>query len=86
METPVSQGEFSIELPALEYTVIDWMDSALCALLPSIDFFNYEHQAQAKSTCKQCPVASDCLEFANQNRIKDGVWGGLTYKERRILS
>jgi WhiB family redox-sensing transcriptional regulator len=38
---------------------------------------------QAKSICAACPVREPCLEFALSTREKNGVWGGLTERERR---
>jgi len=38
---------------------------------------------EAKSICALCPVREPCLEFALSTREKDGVWGGLTERERR---
>ena len=39
----------------------------------------------AKAICALCPVVDSCLEFAVSAREKDGVWGGLTARERRRL-
>jgi WhiB family redox-sensing transcriptional regulator len=36
----------------------------------------------ARAVCELCPVADACLEFALQNQIEDGMWGGLTPDER----
>jgi hypothetical protein len=35
--------------------------------------------------CRSCEVREDCLHYALDNRIVDGVWGGLTELERRRL-
>lgn len=37
----------------------------------------------AKRICGQCPVTSQCLEFALETNQEAGVWGGLTEDERR---
>jgi WhiB family redox-sensing transcriptional regulator len=39
--------------------------------------------AEAKAICALCPVREACLEDALMRREKDGVWGGLTARERR---
>ncbi|MEW2302068.1 WhiB family transcriptional regulator [Streptomyces sp. NPDC006655] len=45
-----------------------------------------QHQAEeAKSYCRRCPVERQCLQFALELSITDGIWGGLTEKERRKL-
>ena len=40
---------------------------------------------EAKSVCGGCPVRDLCLAYAVDNRITDGVWGGLSELERRAL-
>ncbi|HYU57730.1 MAG TPA: WhiB family transcriptional regulator [Actinomycetota bacterium] len=42
-----------------------------------------EAAEEAKSICVLCPVREACLEFALTTREKNGVWGGLTERERR---
>jgi predicted unusual protein kinase regulating ubiquinone biosynthesis (AarF/ABC1/UbiB family) len=32
-----------------------------------------------------CPVRQPCLDYAISNRITNGIWGGLTERERRTL-
>jgi WhiB family redox-sensing transcriptional regulator len=39
----------------------------------------------AKAICAMCPVREPCLEHAIIAREKEGVWGGLTDRERRRL-
>jgi WhiB family redox-sensing transcriptional regulator len=41
--------------------------------------------AEAKAVCDVCPVIESCLEYAVSTREKDGVWGGMTARERRRL-
>lgn len=41
--------------------------------------------AQAKVICAECPVREACLEYALTSREKDGVWGGMTARERRRI-
>nr|WP_269466367.1 WhiB family transcriptional regulator [Tessaracoccus flavus] len=42
-------------------------------------------QKRARSVCAGCPVRSECLAEALDNRIEWGVWGGMTERERRAL-
>ncbi|CAL9585718.1 Transcriptional regulator WhiB [Streptomyces sp. enrichment culture] len=44
---------------------------------------DYEAIAEAKELCGLCPVRRDCLNFALENVLKEGIWGGLTEAERR---
>ncbi|MEV5605520.1 WhiB family transcriptional regulator [Streptomyces sp. NPDC052299] len=46
---------------------------------------NHEEIAEAKELCGWCPVRRECLNFALENALKDGVWGGLTEAERSPL-
>lgn len=39
----------------------------------------------ARTVCRQCPVWVDCLEYALNNPILQGIWGGLTDSERSVL-
>jgi WhiB family redox-sensing transcriptional regulator len=42
-------------------------------------------QNRAKAVCMSCPVRTECLADALDNRIEFGVWGGMTERERRAL-
>ncbi|GGW04189.1 MULTISPECIES: WhiB family transcriptional regulator [Streptomyces] len=46
---------------------------------------DYEDIAEAKELCGWCPVRRDCLDFALENGLKEGIWGGLTKAERAPL-
>ncbi len=40
---------------------------------------------RAKLVCEDCPVSSRCLEYAIENRIDHGVWGGTSERQRRRI-
>lgn len=42
-----------------------------------------EHRAEGKRICAGCPVKFECLRYAEENHERHGLWGGLTYSERR---
>ncbi|MEU2875029.1 WhiB family transcriptional regulator [Streptomyces sp. NPDC007070] len=44
---------------------------------------DHEAIADAKELCALCPVRRDCLNYALENDLREGVWGGLTAAERR---
>lgn len=39
----------------------------------------------AKAACAACSVREECLEFAIATIQNDGVWGGTTEDERRLI-
>jgi WhiB family redox-sensing transcriptional regulator len=47
--------------------------------------FTRDADAVARSICRMCPVRQVCREYALEQRISYGVWGGLGEKERRVL-
>jgi WhiB family redox-sensing transcriptional regulator len=44
-----------------------------------------EDAEEAKAICALCPVRQPCLEYALVNREREGVWGGMTDRERRRI-
>jgi WhiB family transcriptional regulator, redox-sensing transcriptional regulator len=40
---------------------------------------------EAKRICHRCPAQNQCLAWALENGITDGVWGGTTENERRAI-
>jgi WhiB family transcriptional regulator, redox-sensing transcriptional regulator len=39
----------------------------------------------AREICSECPVRMLCLDYAMEANEQFGVWGGMTYKERKQL-
>jgi WhiB family redox-sensing transcriptional regulator len=64
-----------------------WMDNAPCASADPEAFFpaHGESAHPARRVCAGCPLQLPCLRYALQENIRDGVWGGLTPKQRRKL-
>jgi WhiB family redox-sensing transcriptional regulator len=62
-----------------------WRDQARCRGVDPEIFHPGEDDdgVEAKAICTQCPVREACLEYALATREKEGVWGGLTARERR---
>ncbi len=66
-------------------TTDGWRSRARCRGVDPVVFHpvNEDDSDEAKSICALCPVQEACLEYAIAAREKDGVWGGLTARERR---
>jgi WhiB family transcriptional regulator, redox-sensing transcriptional regulator len=72
-----------------------WADQAACGV-PGIDLDLFQdqpanHEGNAKTLqainyCRSCPVRRACLRTAVENNEPEGVWGGLTAKDRQQLS
>ncbi len=66
---------------------LQWQDSALCAQTDPEPFFpaKGEPNLNAKAVCRSCEVTAECPEYALTNDIVDGIWGGLSYRQRLKL-
>lgn len=65
-----------------------WRTHAACLGLDGGPFFIEDHAgrggyATAKAICAICFVTADCLNYALETRMEEGVWGGLSPRERR---
>ena len=66
--------------------ITDWTARAACkGTDPDELFVQGAAQNRAKLICRGCPVRTECLADALDNRIEFGVWGGMTERERRVL-
>jgi WhiB family redox-sensing transcriptional regulator len=63
----------------------DWTMRAKCRGHEDDLFPEAAEQKRARLICSGCPVRSQCLAEALDNRIEWGVWGGMTERERRQL-
>ena len=64
-----------------------WMAEGNCRLHPPSTFFPSDGVGvdRARKICRDCPVIGTCLEFALEERIDHGVWGGCSERERRRI-
>lgn len=64
-----------------------WMPSAGCRGVDPALFFPGlgEDTGPAKAVCRGCPVRAECAEFALDTVQREGVWVGLSERERRRL-
>lgn len=63
----------------------NWRQRSACrGIDPEIFYPATDEEAdEAKAICAICPVRQMCLEHALAAREREGVWGGLTERERR---
>lgn len=69
-------------------TYPDWREDALCIAAPDPDLFfpvGPEGIEPARRVCGRCPVTGQCLAEALGRAEIDGVWGGTTSSERRVM-
>jgi WhiB family redox-sensing transcriptional regulator len=68
------------------FWVENWGAQAICRTDdPDVLFVPGAAQKRVKAVCGACPVRTECLADALDNRIEFGIWGGMTERERRAL-
>jgi WhiB family redox-sensing transcriptional regulator len=79
----------SLALANADYT---WRNQAICRDTDPDLFFPIGTTGQAlvqidraKEVCGECPVKSDCLEYALETNQDSGIWGGLDEEQRRNI-
>jgi WhiB family redox-sensing transcriptional regulator len=77
----------------MDHTTDDWREHAACRdadpelFFPVTDIGPGARQvSQAKTVCAGCPVRARCLDYAVDNALDHGVFGGMTERERRQLA
>lgn len=70
--------------------MVDWRHRAACREEDPELFFPLSEMgpgarqaAEAKAVCARCPVRAECLDYALENGLDHGIFGGLTEEERR---
>lgn len=70
----------------------DWMDDAYCRLNRApIDLFFLDNPGPQgvdrviDTYCANCSVTTECLNYALNNHISMGIFGGKSGRDRRIL-
>lgn len=74
----------------IDLTVTPWREAAACLEVENqVSFFPDREDlagiAKAKAVCATCPVASECLTWAIETNQSEGIWGGHTSRERRVV-
>jgi WhiB family redox-sensing transcriptional regulator len=65
-----------------------WMTEGACREHPAETFFPSDGVGVgvARRICADCPVKAPCLDYALDNRIEHGVWGGTSERGRRLMA
>lgn len=69
----------------------DWVLKAACRdsdpeiFFPSVGTDLLKKFDQAQQICGTCPVQPDCLEYALEHNLDEGIWGGLSANQRMII-
>jgi len=65
----------------------EWMSNGKCKTTDPEMFFPSDGLGviKAQRICAKCPVSEQCLEYALDNHIDHGVWGGKSERERRRI-
>ncbi len=63
----------------------EWAPLAKCIGMGDALFAEGSEQRQMRRFCSDCPVRTECLVEALDNRIEWGIWGGMTERERRAM-
>jgi len=67
----------------------DWQAFAACRSADvDLDAFfpgRGDRTDEARAICATCTVRDECLEYAMENGIQHGIWGGKSERERRKM-
>ncbi|MBO0813531.1 MAG: WhiB family transcriptional regulator [Actinobacteria bacterium] len=66
---------------------LSWMDLGRCTEIDGELWYPPKGAStrEAKLVCLGCEVRARCLDYALENEIKHGIWGGLSEHQRRPL-
>jgi hypothetical protein len=80
----------TVDLPRVPRSVPTWHEQGACQLFPELDFIeakpNSPQERAARIICAACPVRLACAVGALERRERWGVWGGLTYRDRKAVA
>ena len=46
---------------------------------------SYYNAKAARAVCNSCPLITECLNYAMSDRTIQGIWGGTTEYDRKVL-
>lgn len=72
---------------------VSWQEEAACKGADINLFFpaergskSYYQYEEIEKYCASCPVQEECLQFALDNFIYNGIWGGKSANQRRMIA
>ncbi|WKZ83064.1 MAG: WhiB family transcriptional regulator [Acidimicrobiia bacterium] len=79
---------FPTDLVLLDLDERPWAAYASCRSVDPDVFFPTDDAGagEAIRVCRGCPVQGECLDWAIEARIRYGIWGGATERDRRRLA
>jgi WhiB family redox-sensing transcriptional regulator len=77
----------SVEDNSFESQTPEWMYRGKCRGMDPARFFpsNSVGVEVAQRVCEDCPVAAECLDYALEHQIENGIWGGASERRRRLI-
>jgi len=85
---PKNPSEDPYQLPTLYKPAGPWVKEAACIDAPSYYFFSDAETKDAyregRKLCEQCKVIKECGQYAIENYIAHGLFGGMSPRERQI--
>ena|SRR5688572_110219 len=91
MAAPYPKDAWQETLAKKAFQRESWVADANCVGHPTPAIFfpgrvnSHAAFKEARQVCAECPVWRDCLKFALKNNEEDGMWGGLSIMERRLV-
>lgn len=62
-----------------------WRHQAACKGRTALMFPDTPAVNEAKAVCRSCPVRAECADYALTHNEPDGIWGGMSARERRRI-
>jgi len=75
-------------MTAFDWTDIPTWEGAACKGQGDLFFTSDptgQTTRQAKAICRHCPMQGQCLDYALADLSMQGIWGGTTERDRRII-
>ncbi len=73
---------------ALVESDVHWREYAQCigeeCFFPASEY-DFAAVRAARAICAGCPVQVECLSYAMETNQPDGIWGGMSARERQEL-